>query len=128
MPPPQEIADHLFPNDPEANRDIVSQLEELESQAFEEQTQSGFRALPAALVPFVPILGKCVVGALGGTAIAEIVHYALNGEKSEAKARVEAAIGGCISGVLPGPLRALGEKLKMPLADAVLAIILHWHT
>lgn len=125
---PEDIADHLFPDDPHAREEIVSQLEELEAQAFEEQTQTGFRALPAALVPFVPIIGKCVVGALGGTVVGEIVHLWLNGEQNDAKARVEAAISGCLTGVLPGPLKALGEKMKPALVDAVLAIILHWHT
>ncbi|WP_162873030.1 hypothetical protein [Austwickia chelonae] len=121
---PQEFARVLFPDDLAAQAEVAALVE----VATTSEEGSDFRALPALLIPFVAVLGRCAVGALGGAAVGEIVHLVRTGEQASAESRVEAVIGGCITSVIPPALRALANKLKKPMVAAVLAIIIRWNS
>lgn len=81
------------------------------------------QALPAALIPYVVILGRCVAGALGGAGVNEVITLIHKGQQATAESRVYALIGGCITNVVPPFLRPLAEKLRKPLATAVLWVL-----
>ena len=126
---PQDVAAALFPNGLEAQAEIMPSLRE--SAAIQKQhSDSGkvsVRAVPAAILPFIAAIGGCVVGALGGTATGELVSKIRHGHRREAEARVDALIGGCITGAVPPILRPVAKAAKTPIRNAVLALMIRWY-
>lgn len=123
---PEEMAANLFPDNSEAQREVASALRKVDEQDKQDSPNRRKRAVPAALLPYLVVIGKCVVGAMGSATAGELVHLVRGGQRNTAEARVEALIGGCITGVVPSFLRPLAMKAKKPLAAAVLTIIIRW--
>lgn len=118
--PPREAAEALFPGDSAAQREYLRIVEEIDGER-----SGGTRAVPVLAV-FVPVLTKCVISGFSGAAIAEGVNLARNGKLLAVEGAVDAAIGGCIAGVLPKPLMALAEASKRPLVTAIAAVIVRF--
>jgi hypothetical protein len=137
-----QAARTLFPRSPAARAEYVRNATDLDRRArlvVAGQRRLGaapgvgpgqvtVAALPVAVVAVLPVAARCVAASLGSAGIAEVIHLGHKGRRASAEARVHAALGGCLTTVLPGPLRHLGHKLKRPLAAAILAIIIRWHS
>lgn len=124
---PAEAAEILFPDDRVARAEVERRLENAETSLMS-STVGGQQAVPAALVPVLVVIGRCVVGALGGAGVNELITLVHQGKQATAEARVYAAVGGCITSVVPPFLRPLAERAKRPIAAAVLAIIIRWYS
>lgn len=122
----EEMASQLFPHDKEAQREVAEALRKIDEQEQQSNSTRRKRAVPAALLPFLVPIGRCVIGALSGVAVAEILHLAFTGQQNAAESRIEALVGGCITTAVPPLLRPLAAKAKKPLAAAILAIVIRW--
>lgn len=122
----EEMASQLFPHDKEAQHEVAEALRKIDEQEQQSNSTRRKRAVPAALLPFLAPLGRCVIGALSGVAVAEILHLAFTGQQNAAESRIEALVGGCITSTVPPLLRPLAAKAKKPLAAAILAIVIRW--
>lgn len=128
--PPEEAARIIFPDDQAAQQEYVQQANALQQEyegAQAEAATSG-EVAPAALPVFVavalPIIARCVVNGLGAAGINEIITLVNKGEQASAESRVYAFVGGCIQGVIPW--KWLANKLRKPIATAVLWLIVKW--
>lgn len=126
---PEGVAAELFPEDLEAQAEILPTLREIETiqKQHSNSEEVSVRAVPAAILPFVAAIGGCVVGALGGAAASEAVSQLRHGHRLEAEARVDALIAGCITGVVPPLLRPVAMAAKTPIRNAVLALMIRWY-
>lgn len=129
---PEEAARILFPDDEQAQQKYVQQanaLQESYDQARREAADAGEvepMALPAFVAAALPIIARCVINGLGAAGINEIINLVHKGEQATAESRVYALVGGCIQGIVPW--KWLADKLKKPIATAVLWIIIKWNT
>lgn len=126
---PEGVAAALFPNDLEAQAEIMPSLREIEAiqKQHSDSEQVSVRAVPAVLLPFLAAIGGCVVGALGGAAAGDLVSKIRHGHRLEAEARVDALIGGCITGAVPPLLRPVAMAAKTPIRNAVIALMIRWY-
>ena len=126
---PEGVAAALFPSDPEAQAEIMPSLREVEAiqKQHSDSEEVSVRAVPAAILPFIAAIGGCVVGALGGAAASELVSKIRHGHRLEAEERVDALIGGCITGAVPPLLRPVANAAKVPIRNAVLALMIRWY-
>lgn len=85
------------------------------SNAQEDYSGMSAQALPAVLAPFAAALGACVTGSLVGTTYVEVKNLIMEGRFSEADERLEGAIDGCITGVIPIALRPVAKKASGPV-------------
>ena len=69
----------------------LREVEAIQKQHSDSEEVS-VRAVPAAILPFIAAIGSCVVGALGGAAVGELVSKIRHGHRLEAEARVDALI------------------------------------
>ena len=129
---PEDAARILFPDDEQAQQEYVQQANELQEsyeQARSEAAEAGEiepKALPAFVVAALPIIARCVINGLGAAGINEIINLVHKGEQATAESRVYALVGGCIQGIIPW--KWLADKLKKPIATAVLWVIIKWNT
>ena len=126
---PEGVAAALFPSDPEAQAEILPSLREVEAiqKQYSDSEEVSVRAVPAAILPFIAAIGGCVVGALGGAAASELVSKIRHGHRLEAEARVDGLISGCITGAVPPLLRPVANAAKVPIRNAVLALMIRWY-
>lgn len=124
----EEVSRTVFPDDDEAQLQLRGYIQEAELQAGAVDSPVGPQALPALIAPLVPAIGLCVAGAIGGAGVNEIVSLVRHGENATAEARVDSAIGGCITTVVPPFLRGVANAAKDPLIKATMAIIIRWNT
>lgn len=122
---PDEAAAMLFPDDINAQAEVGRLLAEAESSIRSVDGHTQY-AVPAALVPFLIVLAKCAVGALGSAGVNEVVTLVHKGEQASAESRVYAVVGGCITSSVPAALRPLAQKAARPIATAMLAILVRW--
>jgi hypothetical protein len=129
---PEEAARIIFPDDQAAQQEYVQRANDFQ-QEYEQakaEAESKGEAAPAALPAFVaaalPIIARCVVNGLGAAGINEVITLVNKGEQATAESRVYALVGGCIQGIIPW--KWLADKLKRPIATAVLWLILKWHS
>lgn len=121
---PTQFAQLMAPDDPALRQEILAALSDYEAQT--QQAIPGQSLLPAALVPVVAIVGRCVVGALGSAGVNEVISLVKHGKQASAEARIDAAIGGCITSVVPPLLRPIARKARPALVAAVLRIVVAW--
>lgn len=128
----EQAAELLFPNDQESRAGYLAQVQDLEA-SYEEAKKSApagedveTKALPAFVAAALPIIAKCVISGLGAAGINEIITLVHKGEQASAESRVYALVGGCIQGIIPWGW--LANKLKKPIATAVLWIIIKWYS
>ena len=118
---PRDAARILFPDDMAAQAEYVRLALAVDGL----RPGGGAQEFPVLAV-FVPVLAKCVASGIGGAAIAEGVNLVRNGEPLAVEGMVDAAIGGCIAGVLPRPLMALAQSAKKPLVTVITAVIVRF--
>lgn len=120
----QQAARILYPGDLAAQREYIRLAHEMETAASGDGITTA--AVPAVLIPYLVVIGRCVVGALGSGVVAEIINLVRNGRQSTAEARVDAAVGGCITAVVPPFLRPIARSAKKFIVNAIIAIIIRW--
>lgn len=113
-----EVAGTLFPEDAAARQQYVKQVNEIQA------APAGAQAVPAALAVFLPLLARCMWGALEGSVIHQIIYLAHHGHTASAETLLHGALAGCISRVIPGPLRWLANASKHAIVKAVLWIVI----
>lgn len=119
-----EVAEVLFPDDEAARQQYVEEVNQVvAASAGEPGGPTGPRAVPAALAVFIPLLARCMWGALSAAAVNEIITLVHKGQTANAESRLYAVVGGCITGVIPSPLRWLANRAKSGIVKATLWLI-----
>ncbi|WP_086819025.1 hypothetical protein [Allokutzneria sp. NRRL B-24872] len=125
---PEQAAAVLFPQDEAARAVYVQQAAALErdyATAKAEASDNGEiapRALPVFIAVALPLIARCVAGALTSAAISELVHLVNTGKQNDAVSRIENLVAGCIGGIVPWAWMV--NKLKRPVAAAVLWLVI----
>jgi hypothetical protein len=109
--PPTRAAQILFPRDPTAQRDY---LEVVQHPRF-----------PPALAVFVPILARCVVGAVTGVALNELLYAASARETFKVQSIVDGVLTGCIGNVLLPGLKDVALAARGPLVTAIATVVIY---
>lgn len=123
----EEAARIIYPNDPTARAEYIDLARKVDQAArdFQQQTNPNDRVLPAVLVPLIPVMGKCVVGALTSVGLAEVIRLIRTGQHIAANDIIEGSLSGCIR-ALPGPLRPIANMAKPHVVAAIAAIIIRF--
>lgn len=116
----EQVAGTLFPDDAAARQHYVEQVKQVATTA---RRPDSAQAVPAVLAVFIPLLGRCVWGALSGGAVNEIITLVHQGRTATAESRIYAVVGGCISAVIPSPLQWLANQAKYAIVKAVLWVL-----
>lgn len=120
-----EAAAVLFPGDVEGQAEYVALAAQIAAAgAPPKGTYTRQAAVPVIILPYLAVIGRCVVGAIGSAGVADVINLVRNGQRLSAEARVDAAVGGCITAVVPRFLRGIANRARPYIVDAVVAIII----
>lgn len=118
---PEEAAKIIYPNDPEGRAEYIRLVME-----FADHKNPSSRAIPAALAMLGPPLALCVAGGLGSAAVNELIVLVRTGESETAHGRVNSAVGGCITTVVPPALRPAANAAKPQIVAMITALIIRF--
>lgn len=124
----EEAARIIYPNDPTAQAEYIDLARKVDQAArdFQQQTNPNDRVLPAVLAPLIPMIGKCITGAIGSAGMADLNRLVTTGQHIAANEVIENALNGCILAAVPAPLRAIANAAKPHVVAAIAAIVIRF--
>lgn len=123
----EEAARIIYPNAPAAQAEYIDLARKVDQAArdFQQQINPNDRVLPAVLAPLIPVVGKCVAGALTSVGMAEVIRLIRTGQHITANDMIEGSLSGCIL-ALPTPLQKVANAAKPHVVAAIAAVIIRF--
>lgn len=84
------------------------------------QAASSPQVIPAVILT---IIARCALGSLSAVALDELIHLIVTRQTANAEARIESAIGGCLTGGLPLPVRLFLRNVVLRKAAAAAIVV-----
>ncbi len=119
----EEAARIIYPSDPVGQAEYIDLAHEIDRAASASQNSQD-RVLPVLVARLIPVLVKCVKGAVVGIPGAEVGSAVWGQDHATTQEMVEGAISGCIMAVVPAPVRAAAQAAKPHIVAAITAIII----